>query len=382
MDGRGGMFSQALEGPVEMQVAQVFADVRDQLETRIEPRNWEDFFEIMGLQKKPWVLCLDEFPYLTAKDASLPSRLQRWLDHGIPDGCLLILAGSSMRMMHDLFLHRAAPLYGRAGKLLQVGPMDYQAFCLACGLEPAAETSFEKFACVGGIPKYWEFVEPGKTVEDLVESLFFDFAPYMEQEPRRILNDEGLAGANALSVLEAVGRGTSRSSEIASRLGTAQTNLSRLLQQLMDASVISRDLPFGESSRTTKRTLYQIQDPAIRFWFGVYSPHQSLWRTYPEEKKNLLIHGHAASVSKTGAGVCIRERSGIGTNSPRSIWSARTRKIPPACLSGESKWKRLTPQEHERVLDDLKERWSRCQLSARHPDVRFKVFDAAVLEPI
>ena len=131
---------------------------------------------------------------------------------------------------------------------------------------------------------------------DLVESLFFDFAPYMEQEPRRILNDEGLAGANALSVLEAVGRGASRSSEIASRLGTAQTNLSRLLQQLMDASVLSRDLPFGESSRTTKRTLYQIQDPAIRFWFGVYSPHQSLWRTYPEEKKNLLIHGHAASV--------------------------------------------------------------------------------------
>ena len=81
MDGRGGMFSQALEGPVEMQVAQVFADVRDQLETRIEPRKWEDFLEIMGLQKKPWVLCLDEFPYLTAKDGSLPSRLQRWLDH-------------------------------------------------------------------------------------------------------------------------------------------------------------------------------------------------------------------------------------------------------------------------------------------------------------
>ncbi len=49
---------------------------------------------------------------------------------------------------------------------------------------------------------------------------------------------------------------------------------------------------------------------------------------------------------------------------------------------GESKWKRLTPHESERVLADLKERWSRCQLSARHPDVRFKVFDAAVLDPI
>jgi len=62
MDGRGGMFSQALEGPVEMQVGQIFADIRDQFETRIEPRGWEDLLEILGLQKTPWVLCLDEFP--------------------------------------------------------------------------------------------------------------------------------------------------------------------------------------------------------------------------------------------------------------------------------------------------------------------------------
>jgi hypothetical protein len=55
---------------------------------------------------------------------------------------------------------------------------------------------------------------------------------------------------------------------------------------------------------------------------------------------------------------------------------------PDGLLVGESKWKRLTSLEHDRVLGDLKERWSRCQLSARHPDVRFKVFDAAVLDPV
>ena len=40
-------------------------------------------------------LCLDEFPYLTAVDSSLPSQLQKWLDHALPPGCLLLLAGSS-----------------------------------------------------------------------------------------------------------------------------------------------------------------------------------------------------------------------------------------------------------------------------------------------
>lgn len=379
MDGRGGLFSQALEGPVEMQVAQVFADLKDRLETRIEPRGWEDLLEILGLQKKRWVLCLDEFPYLTARDASLPSRLQRWLDQGIPDGCLLILAGSSMRMMHDLFLHRTAPLYGRAQKLLQVAPMDYRAFCKACDLDPATAASFEKFACVGGIPKYWEFVEKGRDTVQLVESLFFDFAPYMEQEPRRILHDEGVAGVNALAVLEAVGRGASRVSEIAARLGTAQTNLSRLLQQLMDASVLSRDLPFGESSRTSKRTLYQIEDPALRFWFSVHSPHRSLWRTYSVEKKNLLIHGHAASVFEDW---CRSRFAGAGRYWEKNLeidLVCPDPESPGRLLVGEAKWTHLTRSAQQAVLRDLKAKWSRCALAASHSDVRFDVFDASTI---
>lgn len=376
MAGKSGMFSQALEGPLEMQVAQVFADIRDSLETRLEPRGWEDLLEILGLQKKPWVLCLDEFPYLTARDSSLPSRLQRWLDEGIPDGCLLILSGSSMRMMHDLFLHRAAPLYGRAQKLLQVGPMDYRPFCQACRLDPSEETSFEKFSCVGGIPKYWEFVEPGKGVLDLVETLFFDFAPYMEQEPRRILGDEGLAGANALAVLEAVGRGASRTSEIAARLGIAPTNLSRLLQQLMDASVLARDLPYGESSRTTKRTLYRIQDPALRFWFGVFSPHRSLWSSYPTEKKQLLVHGHAASVFEDW---CRGRYPGAARYWDKSVeidLVAPDPEDPTGLLVGEVKWKRLTSAERKGVQRGLEQKWPRCPLSVRHPAPRFAVLDA------
>ena len=47
-----------------------------------------------------------------------------------------------------------------------------------------------------------------------------------------------IAGLTPLSVLEAVGRGASKTSEIAARLGTAQTNLGRTLQQGLDASLL------------------------------------------------------------------------------------------------------------------------------------------------
>jgi hypothetical protein len=282
-------------------------------------------------------------------------------------------------MMHDLFLHRAAPLYGRAAKLLHVRPMEFPAFCSACGLRPAESESFEKFSCVGGIPKYWEFVEAGQDIIALAESLYFDLAPYMEQEPQRILRDEGVTGLNALAVLEAVGRGAERPSEIASRLGTVQTNLSRLLQQLMDASVLTRELPFGESVRSTKKTLYRIADPTLRFWFRVYSPHQSLWTTFTAEQKSKLIHDHAASVFED---FCRARFAGARRYWERGVeldFVAPDPEDPRRLLVAEVKWRHLSVAERRNVLRQLESKWAHCSLRAKHPQVRFEVFDARIL---
>jgi len=280
-------------------------------------------------------------------------------------------------MMNDLFLPRAAPLYGRARKLLHVAPMDYAAFCRACRLPADALESFEKFACVGGIPKYWEFVEEGKDVIGLAESLYFDLAPYMEQEPQRILRDEGVSGLNAVAALEAVGRGAERPSEIAARLGTAQTNLSRLLQQLLDASILRRELPFGESVRTTKKILYRIRDPAMRFWFRVYSPHQSLWRTYSRDQKQKLIDSHAATVFEDFCRARFAGAQRYWESDVELDLVAPDPEDQAQLLVAEVKCRRLSDAERRNVLRQLEGKWNRCTLRPRHPKARLAVIDAS-----
>jgi uncharacterized protein len=376
----GGLYSQAIEGPQDMQIRQVFEDIKGQLSTQITPKSWPELLEVLSLQKRPWRLCIDEFPYLTVVDASLPSQLQRWMDQSIPKGCLLILAGSSTRMMNDLFLNRAAPLYGRAHKLLHVKPMDYTAFCQASRLKTGDMASFEQFSLVGGIPKYWEFVEKGADAIALAEALYFDFAPYMEQEPLRILRDEGVFGTNAVSVLEAVGRGAERPSEIANRLGTAQTNLSRLLQQLLDASVLERELPYGESVRTTKKILYRIADPAMRFWFRVYSPHQSRWMTYTAEEKRKLIHDHASTVFEDACRARFPSSSRYWEKDIELDLVAPDPEDAKRLLVAEVKWRKLTAAERRQVQAQLENKWHRCALSQKHPKVRFAVFDGAEIK--
>ncbi len=371
-----GLYSQAIEAASGIQVEQVMRDIGPALKTNIAPKNWIELLELFSLQKGHTTLCLDEFPYLVASDPSLPSVLQRWLDHERPKQFTLVLAGSSTRAMNDCFLNRAAPLYQRARKLLHVEPMSFQAFCGACGLKPEHQDSFTRFALVGGIPKYWEFVEPRASALDLAEELFFGRSAFLEDEPARTLRDENIAGMTALSVLEAVGRGAEKPSEIAARLGTAQTNLGRTFQQLLDASVLAREIPFGESLRSTKKTRYRIQDPALRFWFQVYSPHRTRWQTYTRTEREKLIHDHASTVFED---FCRMQHASAARYWEAHVEFDYVREERGRVVVSEVKFKKLSAAQRRQLEHHLTGSWQRSALSRRYRNVTFEILDLSIL---
>jgi AAA+ ATPase superfamily predicted ATPase len=374
--GRHGLYSQAIEASKEQQLQQVFDDVRPALGASLVPRTFGELLELVDLQPRDSLLCLDEFPYLVAADPSLPSVVQRWLDHRRRKGGSLVLAGSSTRMMNDLFLNRGAPLFGRARKLLEIVPMGYRAFCDACGQNPSARESFVRFALVGGVPKYWELVGRHQSSVELAEELFFGSSPALEFEPSRLLKDEGVAGLTAPAVLEAVGRGAHKPSEIAARLGTAQTNLSRLFQVLLDARLLERELPFGESIRTTKRTLYRIADPTLRFWFRVYSPHRSRWAGYAHAEKAKLLEDHASTVFEDQLR---SQRPECARYWEADVELDLVRREGEVLIVGEVKWAALTKPGRQAALRSLEERFGRTQLAGRVAKVRFEVLDRSAL---
>jgi len=371
-----GFYSQAIEAAAPIQIEQTVHDIGPALPAGIQPKNWMEFFELLRLGPAGTVLCLDEFPYLAASDPSLPSVVQRWLDHHRPEGFTLVLSGSSTGAMNDCFLNRSAPLYQRARKLIHLEPMDYAAFCGACGLERADPESFTLHSLVGGIPKYWEFVEPGAPPLDLAEELFFGRTAFLEDEPARILRGERIAGLAPLSVLEAVGRGAAKTSEIAARLGTAQTNLGHTLQQLLDASLLEREIPFGESLRTTKKTLYRIGDPALRFWFRVYSPHRTTWPGLGTAEKTKLLRDHAATVFEDH---CRQRHPGAARYWEPGAEFDFVRREGDRTVVTEVKFKTLTAAERGELEKQTAAKWQASQLGRKHPDAAIEILDATVL---
>jgi AAA+ ATPase superfamily predicted ATPase len=53
------------------------------------------------------------------------------------------------------------------------------------------------------------------------------------------------------------------------------SGLARPLAQLCDLGYVRRDVPFGEEWKETRRALYRLNDPFLRFFFRFVLPHES-----------------------------------------------------------------------------------------------------------
>ena len=372
-DGPKQYYSQAIEGPESMQIEQLCQDIAP-LIPDVQVASWVDFFRLLALVTEPSLLALDEFPYLVKSQPSLSSIMQKFIDHQCPPHLRIVLLGSSQTMMHSLFLSSHSPLYERAGEILHIRPMQYRHFCEAKGLDHPQKEDFIRYALVGGVPRYWDYIDQRKTISEIAESLYFENGARLESEPDRLLKDENMVGEQAKFILELVGRGVRRPSEMASRMAIKQTSLSKPLEALIHASLLNREVPFGESVRTTKRTLYTIVDPVLSFWYAVYSPHRTLWTKYSAEQKSKLINDHASQVFEAEFRRLFRDGHRYWENDLEFDCVRYADGSGKKIIISEVKFKVLTPSERDELEKQLSEKFLRSKL-AQNYQATFEVID-------
>ncbi|MCK5796561.1 MAG: ATP-binding protein [Deltaproteobacteria bacterium] len=241
----------------------------------------------------PGPIIIDELPYLITTCPSLPSTLQAFVDHEAQAaGLLLVVAGSSQHMMHGLVLDASAPLYGRAQAAFEILPLSAGYLGEALGLDRATDV-VGAYALWGGIPRYWEMAESfGADIDTAVAELVLDPAGPLHREPDRLLADEQPNATVLRPILDAIGAGAHRLSEIASRIGRPASALSRPLRALQDLGLVRREVPYGVSPKTSKRSLYRIADPFLRFWFRVVAPRRGLLVAAPPSTRIAVWSKH------------------------------------------------------------------------------------------
>jgi AAA+ ATPase superfamily predicted ATPase len=234
-------------------------------------------------------LIVDEFPYLVATSPELPSIFQVWVDHEAKEAQLMVaLAGSSQRMMQGLVIEATEPLYGRATEAFQLQPLAAGYLSEALGLTTARDV-ITAYTAWGGVPRYWELMsESGLLLDRAVDHLVLNPLGPLHEEPERLLLEELPPAVALRPILDAIGLGARRVSEIAARIGEPATSLSRPLQRLMELGLIQREIPFGASSASAKRSLYKIADPFCRMWFRVVAPNRGFLADAPARAREKL----------------------------------------------------------------------------------------------
>jgi len=274
----GGVYYQATRRTEAEQLAAISRIVGQHfddpalLNTAGFPR-WEELLDYLTTRAagEPFLLVLDEFPYLADAAPALPSILQAAWDHAWPKSRVrLILNGSHISAMQRLEAHDQ-PLYGRRTGRLRFPPFTADQVRAFVPEYDALDT-LRAYGIFGGLPGHLALLRPEDDLATNVARLMLDPGGRLADEAEHVLDAFVTEADVHYSVMQAIAGGERSWSKITSRVGKPGGSLSRPLKWLEEMQLVARTLPITEDPSSSRRALYGITDPYLAFWHRFIAP--------------------------------------------------------------------------------------------------------------
>ncbi len=233
---------------------------------------FETVFEMA--RDKRIIFVIDEYPYLADSSKSVSSILQGLIDKYHEDSKLyLILCGSSLSFMEYQVLGYKSPLYGRRTAQFRIKPLDFAEM-----KEYYSSFTNEELAVIygitSGIPQYMSKIDQQLSLEQNIRDNFFTPDAHLFEEPTNLVKQECREPAQYNAIIKSIATGSSRLSEIATKIGVDTSLCSNYLTTLMSIGIVKKEFPFREER--SKKTIYTIDDSMFRFWYRFVPDNLSL----------------------------------------------------------------------------------------------------------
>lgn len=216
-------------------------------------------------KKERLILVIDEYPYVARSSKSLASTLQMLIDkYKDTSKMMLILCGSSMSYMEDNVLAYKSPLYGRRTAQMKVLPFDFIETCRYFKNIPAEDKALF-YGIVGGTPQYLLQMDDKLSVKDNIKNTFLNPVSFLFEEPTNLLQQEVREPAIYTAIITAIATGSSRMSEISTKVGEETNVCSSYIKNLISLGIVQKETPYGE--KNSRRSVYYIEDNMFRFWY-------------------------------------------------------------------------------------------------------------------
>ncbi len=254
--------SSTFEGNLEMIYKSVSAGLS------LPNMHFESLFAMMdylGTSGQKILLVIDEYPYLkqTKKKNEVDSYMQAVIDQ-LPENVKLVLCGSYITIMKEL-LAEGNPLFGRFSLIMHVRDFDYyDASKFYPDLSVRDKIAF--YSVFGGCPYVLENLNTELSLKENIVQLLLPDTGLIRSHVENIMLREIQKSFDS-RILEALGNGKKKYSEIRDKIGCTETGLlDKQLKILLDMETIQKTEPINRKN-DKKKQFYEITDNLMRFYF-------------------------------------------------------------------------------------------------------------------
>jgi len=352
-------------------------------------QSWDQVFAWLSSTSDRIAVMIDEFPYLVEANSALPSLLQRAWDRQLSKTrSFVVLCGSSVAMMEREVLAERAPLYGRRTGQLRLGTLGFHDAAVFLR-RFSFEDRIRAWSMLGGVPYYLLLFDDRKSLRKNIETAFLDLGAPLRDEVEFLLRQELREPRIYFGILAAIAAGKRKLSEILNATGLGAPTVSKYLSVLQGLGLVIREVPASElKPEKSKKGLYAIADPFVRFWFRFLLPNRALLETGRADQVARRISDNLDHFASSAyeqvcrdevAGGLLDRASGFGWQGVGRWWNRNDEldllaysEDGDAVLFGEAKWSRRPLGTN--ILNDLEVKSEIVQTKTRLRSKQYVLF--------
>lgn len=272
------------------------------------PSDWLEAFFMLEefLQERDngtrQVIFLDELPWLDTPRSGFITALEGFWNNWCCNrhNLMLIVCGSSSSWIMDKLINNHGGLYGRITHEIKLAPLNLresEALFRDIGVQLSRYDIIQSYMILGGIPYYLGYFEPGLSLAQNIDRLFFEKQAKLKDEFNRLFTSVFESPEYMKKLVETISRrsmGYTRKEIIESEPFSEGTRLTDALRALVAGDFIVRYVPFGYSK---KEIHYKLSDPFCIFWLHFLSNSKgestNFWQCIQETPKGNTWNGLA-----------------------------------------------------------------------------------------
>jgi AAA+ ATPase superfamily predicted ATPase len=252
-----------------------------------KPKNWmEAFFQLEKYltsidDGKRQVVFFDELPWMDTYKSGFIRAFEAfwntWACHR--KNLIVIICGSANSWIIDNLINNHGGLYNRVTYEIKLEPFtlnECEELLISRNIKLSRYDIAQAYMILGGIPYYLRYFEPGDSLSQSIDKLFYDKTPKLASEFDRLFSSvfkEPEAVKKIVKVLFKKNEGLTRS-ELSEKTGIKDGGvLTKYINALIASDFITKYYPFG---KTKKQPYYKLVDPFCMFYLKFVEGHDLL----------------------------------------------------------------------------------------------------------